>query len=119
VVEDDQLSRNLMRAILAGRGYTVAEAGSLKEACASLLDWAPDVVLTDIQIGDGRGEDLLKHIRSTAGLAGLPVLATTAYAMQGDRERFLAAGFDGYISKPIDAQALTTMVDSLLAGARQ
>jgi signal transduction histidine kinase len=86
VVEDDHLSRNLMRAILAGRGYTVFEAASLKEACASLLNAVPDVVLTDIQIGDERGEDLLKHIRDTATLAGLPVLATTAYAMQGDRE---------------------------------
>jgi CheY-like chemotaxis protein len=75
------------------------------------------VVLTDIEIGDGRGEEVLMEVRQTARLAAVPVLATTAYAMQGDREKFLAAGFDGYLSKPIDAQALTETVDALAARA--
>jgi signal transduction histidine kinase len=119
VVEDDTPSRNLMRAILARRGYRVLEAGSLKEAREILRRSVPDMVLTDIQIGDGRGEDVLQEVRGTAALAKLPVLATTAYAMQGDRERFLAAGFDGYLSKPIDAQALASAVDSLLLGGSQ
>jgi CheY-like chemotaxis protein len=116
VVEDDPPSRALMRAILARRGYTVLEAGSLQEARDILHRSALDVVLTDIEIGDGRGEEVLREVRQTARLAALPVLATTAYAMQGDREKFLAAGFDGYLSKPIDAQALTEIVDSLVAG---
>ena len=117
VVEDDLLSRNLMRAILARRGYTVLEAGSVQEAREILRQSTPDVVLTDIEIGDGRGEDVLQEVRRKAPQSALPVLATTAYAMQGDREKFLAAGFDGYLSKPIDAQALTEMVDKLVSGS--
>jgi signal transduction histidine kinase len=116
VVEDDPPSRQLLCAILARRGYVVLEAGSLQEAREVLRHGPLDVVLTDIEIGDGRGEQVLAAVRATAALANLPVLATTAYAMQGDRERFLAAGFNGYLSKPIDAQALMAMVDALVAG---
>ena len=76
----------------------------------------PDVVLTDIEVPGGGGHRLLNDIREHEATAHMPVLATTAHAMQGDRERMLAAGFDGYISKPIDTRGLAKTVEEFLFG---
>ena len=75
----------------------------MAEARRWLLESQLDLVVTDQQIPGGSGTDLLAEIRATPALAGIPVLVVTACAMTGDRDRLLAAGFDGYLSKPIDA----------------
>ena len=79
----------------------------------------PDLVLMDIQLPDIDGVEALGRLRADERSATLPVLALTAQAMEGDRERFLAAGFDGYLSKPVDiAEFVTTVKGYCEAGAR-
>jgi two-component system cell cycle response regulator DivK len=67
-----------------------------------VFEHRPDLVLMDIQLPDIDGVEALGRVRSDDGFASVPILALTAQAMEGDRERFLAAGFDGYLSKPVD-----------------
>lgn len=116
LVEDNAKNRQLVRAILEHRGHRVREAGSVDEGRAALREELPDVVLLDIQIPGGGGESLLSEIRGEPRLAHLPVVAFTAFAMAGDRERLLRAGFDGYLSKPIDTRAFGPQVEWFLAG---
>jgi two-component system cell cycle response regulator DivK len=111
VVEDNALNLRLVRDILELRGHTVRTAGDVAEARQQLAGQPPSLVLMDIQIPGGGGELLLREIRSSAGLAALPVIAVTAQAMDGDRQRLLAAGFDGYLSKPIDVRTFAATVE--------
>ncbi|MHB2019893.1 MAG: ATP-binding response regulator [Candidatus Xenobia bacterium] len=113
IVEDNLLNRRLVRDILCHRGHQVLEAGSVPEARACLRESLPDVVLLDIQIPGGGGEMLLAEIRQEPRLASLTVVAVTAFAMSGDRERLLAEGFDAYISKPIETLTFGPEVESL------
>jgi two-component system cell cycle response regulator DivK len=100
----------LVRDILQAVGYTPIEASSGEEAIALATDEAPALVLMDIQLPDLDGAAALQRLRADERTAKVPVLALTAQAMQGDRERFLAAGFDGYLSKPIDVDELIETV---------
>lgn len=115
VIEDNELNRRLVRDVLELRGHEILEAASVEEGRALLHAVTPDLVLLDIQIPGGGGELLLREIRATEALARVPVVAVTAFAMQDERRRFLAEGFDGYISKPIDVRAFGPQVESFLA----
>jgi len=110
VVEDNDLNMKLVRDILQATGYSPLEASSGEEALALAAENAPALVLMDIQLPDLDGSEALQRLRSDERTAGIPVLALTAQAMQGDRERFLAAGFDGYLSKPVDVDELIETV---------
>ena len=112
VVEDNPMNRILVRDILSRRGHEVTEATNVQEGRERLATAIPDLVLLDIQIPGGGGEVLLLQIRAEPRLARVPVIAFTAYAMRGDRERFLATGFDGYISKPIDTRKFGAEVEA-------
>jgi CheY-like chemotaxis protein len=112
LVEDNPMNRILVRDILSRRGHEVIEASSVQQGRDRLAAAVPDVVLLDIQIPGGGGEVLLLAIRAEPRLAQVPVIAFTAYAMRGDRERFLAAGFDGYLSKPIDTRKFGAEVEA-------
>jgi CheY-like chemotaxis protein len=114
VVEDDPWSQHLVCEVLKMDGHDVSAASSVQHARAALAE-KPDAVLLDIHIPGGGGETLLREIRSDPELAELPVIALTASAMQGDRERFLSEGFTGYLSKPIDVR---TFCKSILAMVR-
>ena len=114
VVEDHPLNLRLVRDILEYRGHAVEAATSVEAARQALSGARPDLVLLDIQLPGGGGEALLREIRGSAALAGLPVIAVTALAMEGDRERLLHAGFDGYLSKPIDTRAFGPEIESFL-----
>lgn len=118
LVEDNPLNRQLLRDILQYRGHRVCEAEGVVDAWACLQAGVPQIVLLDVQIPGGGGEELLRRIRERPDLDALPVIAVTASAMQGDRERLLAAGFDGYISKPVDTRALGPAVEAFVAGGR-
>jgi CheY-like chemotaxis protein len=115
IVEDKASSRELLRTILEQLGYTVAEAGDGEEALRLLQAGTPDLVLLDLQIPLRNGYDVLQAIRNDARLTHLPVVALTANAMQGDREKALAAGFTGYIAKPVGLTRLRDEVNRLLA----
>jgi CheY-like chemotaxis protein len=113
VVEDNALSARLVREILTRRGHEVLEAVSVLEALAQVRS-APDLVIMDIEIVGGSGEEVLRGIKLQPHLCSIPVIAVTANAMQGERERLLAAGFDAYLSKPIDTRSFGATVESLL-----
>jgi CheY-like chemotaxis protein len=115
VVEDNALNRRLAEVALQARGHRVLQADSVDAARASLDQHVPDVILMDIELPGGGGEGLMREIRGQAGRAHLPIIAVTALAMQGDRERLLRAGFDGYIAKPIDVSTFGPEIESLAA----
>ncbi|MBX3203541.1 MAG: response regulator [Labilithrix sp.] len=116
VVEDHPMNRLLVRDVLEHRGHEVVEARNVDEAARALAARVPDLVLLDIQIPGGGGEAVLRSIREHPELATLPVVAVTAFAMAGDRARLLAAGFDGYVSKPIDTRAFGPTVEAFIRG---
>jgi len=100
----------LVRDILQAMGYSPLEAFTGEQGLALAAENDPALVLMDIQLPDLDGAEALRRLRSDERTAGIPVLALTAQAMQGDRERFLAAGFDGYLSKPVDVDELLETV---------
>jgi two-component system, cell cycle response regulator DivK len=110
VVEDNEKNMKLFRDVLGATGYEILEAASGEAAIAVAVERAPDLVLMDIQLPDIDGLEALRRLRADERTAAVPVLALTAQAMQGDRERFLDAGFDGYLSKPVDVPELIRTV---------
>jgi len=115
VVEDNPLNLRHVRDILEFRGHHVDTATTVDEGRQRLLAARPDLLLLDVQVPGGGGETLLREIRRDASLAGLPIVAVTAQAMDGDRQRLLDAGFDGYVSKPIDTRAFGPLIESFIA----
>lgn len=114
IVDDNELNIDLAQYVLEADGFSVERALNVDEAWARLRARRPDIALVDIQLPDTDGLSLVRAIKATPGLAGLPVVAFTAYAMQGDEERFRAAGCDGYLSKPIDVHSFAASVRSHL-----
>jgi two-component system cell cycle response regulator DivK len=106
VVEDNEKNMKLFRDVLVATGYRTLEATTATEAVDLASEQRPHLVLMDIQLPDFDGVEALRRLRADARTATIPVLALTAQAMRGDRERFLAAGFDGYLSKPVDVREL-------------
>ncbi len=100
VVEDNPDNRLLLRALL-GERYELVEFDNGIDALAGLGASPPDLVLLDISLPGMDGNEILSRIRGDARLRPLPVIALTAHAMAGDREKYLRAGFDDYITKPI------------------
>jgi two-component system cell cycle response regulator DivK len=110
IVEDNERNMKLFRDVLGATGYETLEAASGEAAITVAAEQTPDLVLMDIQLPDIDGREALSRLRADERTAAVPVLAVTAQAMQGDRERFLAAGFDGYLSKPVDVVELVRTV---------
>lgn len=106
VAEDNLVNRELLREILAAAHYEVVEADDGEEALAKMEEATPDLVLLDINMPVLDGFGALRRLRENPRFCRLPVLAVTAYAMKEDREKIIAAGFDSYLSKPINATAL-------------
>jgi CheY-like chemotaxis protein len=114
IVEDKDTSRELLRTVLERQGYGVLEAKDGEEALQLIKAQTLDLVLLDLQIPIRNGYSVLQVIRSDDRLAALPVVALTASAMQGDREKALAAGFTGYIAKPVGPAQLRELVTQML-----
>jgi two-component system cell cycle response regulator DivK len=110
VVEDNEKNMKLFRDVLIATGYETLEATTGAGAVALAAERVPDLVLMDIQLPDIDGVEALTRLRQDERTASIPVLALTAQAMHGDRERFLAAGFDGYVSKPVNIVELVGTV---------
>jgi len=116
VVEDNPDNRLLVRVILEPL-YEVAEYENGATALEGLQQQKPDLVLLDVSLPEMDGTEVLRRIRADARLQDLPVIALTAHAMTGDREKFLAAGFDDYVTKPIlDETLLLEAIQARLAG---
>jgi two-component system, cell cycle response regulator DivK len=112
VVEDNERGLKLVTTLLELRGYDVLAARLAQDGIDLAGQHVPALVLMDIQLPDMLGIDALALLRADPVTRRIPVVALTALAMKGDRERLLASGFDGYLSKPID---VATFVDSLEA----
>jgi two-component system, cell cycle response regulator DivK len=110
VVEDNEKNMKLFRDVLLATGYRTLEATTGGEAVELAVEHCPDLVLMDIQLPDIDGLEALGQLRADGRTARVPVLALTAQAMEGDRERFLAAGFDGYLSKPVNISEFVATV---------
>jgi len=114
VVDDRATSRELIRTVLENAGYAVSEACDGVEALRIALKVQPDLVLLDLQMPTLDGFGSLELLRANPRFANLPIVAVTASAMQGDREKALAAGFTSYISKPVRLTALRGELARLL-----
>jgi two-component system cell cycle response regulator DivK len=110
LVEDNEKNMKLFRDVLQAAGYDTVEATTGGRAVELAIEHSPDLVLMDVQLPEIDGVEALGRLREDKRTASIPVLALTAQAMQGDRERFLAVGFDGYVSKPVDIVALVDTV---------
>jgi two-component system cell cycle response regulator DivK len=110
IVEDNEKNMKLFRDVLGATGFRTLEATTGGQAIDLASEHTPDLVLMDIQLPDLDGVQTLRRLRADARTATIPVLALTAQAMRGDRERFLAEGFDGYVSKPVNVRELIGIV---------
>lgn len=115
LVEDVEDNRELARLLLETAGYEVLEAHNGREAVTLAMAHRPDLVLMDLSLPEVDGWEALRHLRADPDTADIPVVALTAHAMAGDRERVAAAGFDGYMAKPLDVSSFATSVASYLA----
>jgi CheY-like chemotaxis protein len=115
VADDKPTSRELVRVALEHSGYEVYEAGDGIEAVSRARDLLPDLIILDLHMPRLDGFGAIQRIRSDEVLSSVPVMALTASAMQGDRERALSAGFTAYLAKPIHLSVLRKEVSRLLA----
>jgi len=115
IVEDNPDNMKLFRTLLSLRGHAVTGLSSGEGLAAALAAKPPDLVLMDIQLPGKDGFALLADIRGSAQ-KGVRVVALTAHAMAGDHDRAIAAGFDGYITKPVDIRAFPDQIARALSG---
>lgn len=116
LVEDNEKNLKLLRDVLRATGYATLEASTGEEAVELAVRGSPALVVMDVQLPGIDGVEALSRLRSDQRTASIPVLALTAQAMHGDRERFLTAGFDGYLSKPVDVVELLRTVAEYCSG---
>ena len=114
VVEDNQDNREMVVKVLKFNGYQVIEAVDGEEAIEKAKTEAPALILLDIYLPKMDGYEVAKRLKGDTNLRGIPVIALTAHAMKGNREQALAAGCDGYISKPIDIRELPKQIEQFL-----
>lgn len=116
VVEDNDMNMQLVEFLLEEGGFEIMKATSGEEALAITVaeGQPPDLILMDIHLPGVDGLSVVRAIKSDARTAAIPILALTAHAMRGDKDRFLEAGCDGYISKPIDVKTFVESIASYL-----
>ena len=117
IVEDNEKNRILFRDILQTRRYRTLEAETGEEALAVLQKEKPDLILMDIQLPGKDGITITKEIKGKEETKDIPVFALTSYAMKGDRERMMEAGFDSYLSKPIKVTEFLKKIDDFFRTA--
>lgn len=117
VADDSAISRELIREILVTEDFRIIEVENGVEALVKAAEVRPDLILLDIQMPVMDGFAVIRQLRRDDRFLHIPVVALTASAMKGDRERALAAGFDEYVTKPIRAATLRMQVRSLLRPA--
>lgn len=114
VVEDNETNMYLIRYILQQKGFDVFEATSGEEGIELAVREEPDLVIMDIQLPGIDGLEATRKIRSSAGLEDVSIVALTAHAMMGDREKAMDAGCSGYIEKPIDPENFMSRLGEFL-----
>lgn len=114
IVEDNALNLKLFSDVLRAHGFTVDPVPDPREAIARAVNFAPDLVITDIQLPHLSGVELIQRIRADVRLRHVPVMAVTAYAGREDEERVRAAGANAYVTKPIALARFVEEVRALL-----
>ena len=116
VVEDNDMNMQLVEFLLEEGGYDIVKATSGEEALSITRDGvqAPDLILMDIHLPGMDGLSVVRAMKNDARTKQVPILALTAHAMRGDKDRFLEAGCDGYISKPIDVKTFISSIEQYL-----
>jgi two-component system, cell cycle response regulator DivK len=113
-IEDNPLNMRLVRKILGTVGYSMIEAIDGISGIASIEDSRPDLILMDVNLPDIDGLEVTRKVKAIPHLSHIPIIALTANAMYGDRERCLAAGCDGYVAKPVARRELINVVQHFL-----
>jgi two-component system, cell cycle response regulator DivK len=116
IVDDNEKNAKLARDVLRFAGFRTIEAGSGGTGFSLAVEHLPDVILMDIRLPDMEGTVVLRNLKEEPRTAQIPVVALTSFAMKGDRESFLEAGFDGYLEKPISVKAFPDQVRRYLEG---
>ena len=116
IVDDNEKNVKLARDVLRFAGFRTVQAGSGGQGVLLATEHLPDVILMDIRLPDMDGTAALRRLRADGRTARIPVVALTSFAMKGDRERFLAEGFDGYLEKPISVTNFPDEVRRYCAG---
>lgn len=114
IVEDNEKNRKLVRDVLQFRGYQTLEAENAEEGIRLAQESRPALILMDIQLPGMNGIEALKRLRADSKTKAIPVIAVTASAMTHDRQKIMAAGFDGYQSKPINVKEFVAAVREML-----
>ncbi len=115
LVEDNEMNRDMLSRRLAKRGYEVAIALDGLQGIEMARRDSPDLILMDMSLPGVDGWEITRRMRADDGLRRIPIIALTAHAMAGDREKALAAGCDDYDTKPVDFARLTAKIAALLA----
>src|SRR5262245_43173562 len=110
IVEDNAKNLKLLRDVLQFNGYSILAAETGEAGVALAREQLPALILMDVQLPGMSGDAAVKVLKADVRTRHIPVIALTAFAMKGDRERLLASGFDGYVPKPIDIKELPKMV---------
>ena len=118
LIEDNEQNRILMRQILVRRGYDLLEAKDGLTGIEMARAHIPALILLDIQMPVMNGFMVLRELRNDAELRKIKVIAVTSFAMKGDREKALQAGFDEYVTKPIDTRTFPELVKQILTGVQ-
>ena len=118
IVEDNDKNRKLVRDILTFTGYTTIETETGEEGVRLARERCPSLVLMDIRLPGIDGVEALRRLRAEETTRGIPIMAMTASVMSEDRQKIMAAGFDGYQSKPINVTDFVAAVAQILEGRR-
>ena len=114
IVEDNTDSRELVIKVLKNRGYLLMEAVDGEDALLKVTEQLPDLILMDISIPKIDGFEVTRRLKERENCKDIPIIALTAHAMKGDKEKALQAGCDGYISKPINVRQLPDQIQAFL-----
>lgn len=110
LIEDNKMNARLLEHVLTRDGYSVTIHFSAEEAIVAALQLMPDIILMDIQLPGMDGLEATRRLKSEPGTSAIPIVAITAHAMRGDEERIMAAGCEGYISKPVNTRELSATI---------
>lgn len=114
IIDDNPLNLELFVYLLSSNGYEIQTASNAQETLNILTTSAPDLILMDMHLPDTDGFELTRKLKANPLYKLIPIIAVTAYAMKGDKEKVLAAGCDGYIAKPIDVKTFPNLIKSYL-----
>ncbi len=114
IAEDDPRNMKVVVMTLRPHGYTLLEATDGEEALEAVLRDAPDLILMDMQLPKMSGLEVTRKLRENVVFSHIPIIALTAYAMKGDKEKFISGGCDAYVSKPINTRELPGMIAEML-----